>query len=141
MNESHSADRPWLSLALAASLSLAVGCGGRDRVAGKVTLNGAPVKGGVVTFLVGQEQKAGSINAEGEYVVERPPRGAARVTVQGAATELRMPVPRRAAGKDARQLPAPAASDALPGKYAKPDNGLTFEVTGGRQTFDIALTP
>jgi hypothetical protein len=42
----------------------------------------------------------------------------------------------------APSLPQPqAAAQALPRKYANPDNGLTFTVTKGRQKFDIELTP
>ena len=53
---------------LAVVLLFAAGCGGKSRVAGTVTLNGSPVKGGVVTFIGADNQrKAANINADGEY--------------------------------------------------------------------------
>ena len=128
------------ALTLTATLLVVAGCGG-NRVAGKVTLNGKPVKGGLVAFHgEGQQPKVANINADGEYVLEDPPVGTVAVTVRSLSTSLpmdAMPMPRG----NAKLLPTPTAVEALPRKYELPNNGLTFTNTGGGQTFDIDLTP
>jgi hypothetical protein len=150
MNEVHSTDRydrsaaarPAVAVALAAALALAAGCGsGKNSVAGKVTLNGTPVKGGVVTFIAGNTVKVANINDDGEYLLDDPPEGSARVTVQSLSTQVPMPMGVPRGVRDSRLPPPAAASQPLPRKYASPDNGLAVEVTRGRQKFDIALTP
>jgi hypothetical protein len=130
------------ALMLTATLLLAAGCGNRgNRVAGKVTLNGTPVKGGLVAFHgEGQKQKVANINADGEYAIDDPPAGTVAVTVRSLPTNLpmgSMPPPQG----NAKLLPTPTAVEALPRKYELPNNGLTFTNTGGTQKFDIELTP
>ena len=128
---------------LAVVLLFAAGCGGKSRVAGTVTLNGSPVKGGVVTFIGADNQrKAANINADGEYQLDEPPAGAVKVTVTGLPAKLPTQLTPMPGVHGAPSLPQPqAAAQALPRKYANPDNGLTFTVTKGRQKFDIELTP
>jgi hypothetical protein len=130
------------SVSLAALLLAAAGCGG-NRVVGKVTLNGVPVKSGLVTFYgEGQLQKVANINVDGEFQLDEPPPGISRVTVQNLSTyvpmDRRVMLPRQSKVS----LPMPAApTEALPRKYADPYNGLQFTATGGKQRFDIELTP
>jgi hypothetical protein len=143
MNPSTPAVRPRAALALAAAVLFAAGCSGTGTVAGKVTLNGAPVTDGVVTFIgADNRQKAAPIDADGGYRIDNPPAGTVQVTVRSLAPPIRTPPGGPPATKGAHLLPPlPPPPQPLPRKYATPNNGLTFVVTRGRQTFDIDLKP
>jgi hypothetical protein len=143
MNTSLTTARSCGALALAAALLLVAGCSDKSVVAGKVTFNGAPIKGGIVTFIgAHNERQVANINGDGVYVMEDPPGGAVKVTVTGPRVNIRMPATAPPVVKNPHLLPPlPAASQPLPWRYARPDNGLTFVVTKGRQTYNIDLTP
>jgi hypothetical protein len=129
------------ALAVVAGLFLIAGCGG-NRVAGKVTLNGTPVKGGIITFHgEGQNKKLANINSEGEYSLEDPPEGTVKVSVHSLQMNIRMPRARIPAQASLTLPPAPAAGATIPWRYADPNNGLTLMVTGGAQRFDVDLMP
>jgi hypothetical protein len=129
-------------LLMSAAVFLAAGCSQKGTVSGQVTLNGAPVRGGVVTFLGEDNQpRIANINSEGEYSVTGVPLGTARITVTSLGTSVAMPRTMYAL-RDLHGLPQPpAAAPQLPRKYANPENGLTWVVEKGDQKFDIALTP
>ena len=74
-------------LALAAALLLAAGCDSKGGVSGRVTLNGAPVKGGLVTFIgADKEQKVANISGDGEYRIDGVLPGTVKVTVTNLST-------------------------------------------------------
>jgi hypothetical protein len=129
-----------LMIATAAILFSTSGCG-KNRVTGKVTLNGSPVKSGVVTFHgEGQRQNVANINADGEYMADNLPPGTYAVSVRSLPTNVMMGPMRLPHGVQP-PLPTPAASEYIPRKYESSNSGLTFTVSSGAQQFDIALTP
>jgi hypothetical protein len=130
-------------LGLAAALLLVGGCSQQDRVAGRVTFGGAPVKGGFVTFIgPDNRRRTADINGDGEYQFLDHPSGTVKVGVAGVVADPSKSTAARPVPKDVHGAPrAPATTTPLPRKYADPDNGLTFDVTGGSQKFDIELTP
>lgn len=120
-----------------------IGCGtaSPDAVSGKVTLNGQPVAGEVVFLVGGAEKAASPIKLDGTYQVSNPPRGEVEVLVKGPPA-LPSPPP----GGKKVDIPPPTGSSpsgvSPPAKYARPNNGLAkLNVTGGRQTHNIELTP
>jgi len=127
---------------IVASLVAVVGCGGgssgpgKDSVSGKVTLNGAAVSG-TVTFIGPDNRPVESpIRPDGGYTIEKPSVGANRITVRGM---LQPKLP-----KDAPPTGTTAGGSGAspPEKYANPNtSNLSFEVKGGKQTYDIPLTP
>jgi hypothetical protein len=129
--------------ALVAILFMIAGCGSQERVTGKVTLDGSPVTGGMVTF-IGEDkrEKSATISSDGEYCIDDLEQGNFKVTVCNFSTALPMMRVGAPAGADLHGLPAPPPpQQSLPRRYARRDNGLTFIATGGRQRFDINLTP
>jgi hypothetical protein len=121
------------------ALALA-GCGGgpdgKNSVSGKVTHGGQPVAG-TVTFIDGSNKEyASPISPEGKYLIPNLPTGPMKITVKGVPA-----VPPGPGTKEA--MPGvPTASGVAPSpKYAKPDNGLTYDVRAGEQTKDIDLKP
>jgi hypothetical protein len=118
--------------------------GPKNSVSGKVTLGGRPVSG-TVTFLGADNQQANSpIQPDGKYMIVDPPVGKVRVAVKAAAGMRggAAPLP----GGRLPEMPGmPGGGGQVgvppPRKYANPENGLTFEVTGEEQTFDIELRP
>jgi hypothetical protein len=116
--------RPTAALLAVAALALAAGCeSGReahpDSLSGKVTFKSQPVPYATI-IVTGPDGRTagGTTNEAGEYTIPSPPEG-----------ELKFHFP--PAGK---KSPVPA-------KYAKANNGLSFTYTGGKQTYDIDLTP
>lgn len=110
---------------LFALLAAITGCGAGARDAnpealtGKVTFNGQPVKAVTITVLGSGAPTGGTTNEEGVYTIPNPPKG-----------QLQF------------QLVAPGSGKApFPVKYTKPNNGLSFEYTGGKQTYDMELKP
>lgn len=88
-----------------------------DSLSGKITLQGQPVAEATMV-VTGPDGKTagGSANSAGEYVIPEPPKGVLKF-----------------------QFFPGAKKDSIPQKYLKPDNGLSFEYTGGKQTYDIEL--
>lgn len=143
----------YASLALAFSVLLwSVGCsskGSKDSVSGKVTLNGQKVAGTV--YFTGPDKKTVNtpIGPDGSYVIENPSKGENVITVKGMGA---------ATGSAPASSFAPVNPDkdgALmkdksgkmdmgappPGKYATDAGGLKYTVKGGRETYNIELTP
>ncbi len=80
---------------------------------------------------------------DGSYLVENPSLGLTKIAVRripGAAIAPTTPVP---VIKDQPAMPASTLTPSVnpPAKYASPENGLKYEVKGGKETFDIQLTP
>ena len=86
--------------------------------------------GGTVKFYPNKGKAiTGKLDATGTYAVKDVPLGPARVAVE---TESVKPKP-GAAPKGAKYV-------AIPVRYASPEtSGLTYEVSAGKQTFDIDL--
>jgi hypothetical protein len=156
------ANRPgrWLLLLALAALLPAAGCGkGTGTVTGKVTINDTPLKGGLVVFTpadgVGPPGNS-PIAEDGTYTIEKCPKGHMKVSVQTAFLKTQAP---SRGGARAYERPKDAPADdggrgykppdpsenakkyvAIPPKYEDPDTSdLTFDVTGGNQTYDITL--
>lgn len=141
---------------------LAAGCGSEGTVSGKVYYKGQPVTGGIVHFV--PERKGGNfssvIGTDGSYSVSKLPRGQAKISVSGVTGGTKG-VPAavfnkrggariktafdKMGGKTGKSESgggggAGKTAPAVPEKYADPDeSGLTINVTGSSQPFDINL--
>jgi hypothetical protein len=122
---------------------LAAGCGPSvGEVTGKVTYKGETLGSGVVLFQGDKETKNASIEPDGTYRITKVPAGKYLVTVETT------PPPGGGASKGAREqqtmgvegAPTPGKYVAIPDKYKdKTTSGLSCDVTGGKQNFDIPL--
>jgi hypothetical protein len=121
----------WLTL-----VWLACGCGPRfANMSGTVTYQGKPVAGGTITFFdAGNRAASGAILPDGSYAVAKVTVGRARIAVVAP-----MDIPFQ--GLDERGgKGAPTATAPLPAKYNDPEqSGLTCDVLGGDQKYDISL--
>ncbi len=106
-----------------------------DSVSGKVTLGGQPVAGTVVFVWPDRKEMSAPLTVEGKYQILNPAKGEVQILVKAPAT---MVVPK---GAKALEMPGavPTVGTLPPEKYAKPKNGLAFNITGGQQTYDIVL--
>jgi hypothetical protein len=156
-----------LALSVGLALFAAVGCGGSEgTLSGKVTYNGANLKGGTVLLVAeqGNDTFTGSIQEDGTYIIPHVRSGKYKVCVETAS--LKGPSgpaggynmgPKGPAGKPKNEAPKganvpegyrmsdPAANKArfveIPGTYGDPaQTSLRVEVKGGQQTHDIPLT-
>jgi hypothetical protein len=130
-----------LSCCLILTPALLTGCNSAKdgTVQGKVTVDGTPANGGFVVFTPsgGGQGISGIIQADGTYRAVEVPLGQVKVSVTpppkatGTAPPIAgMEPPGGAAGK-----PVP-----IPPKYAAPNtSGLSTTVTGGTNTYDVAL--
>jgi hypothetical protein len=110
------------------------GCdAGRGDVSGIVTLNGAPLPGGMVTFVAANGQaETGRISADGTYSVPNFPAGPARITVI-----TQPPVRLNENGPAIETL---GKYVAIPQRYRDPEqSGLTCDVKRGPQQCDLPL--
>jgi hypothetical protein len=127
--------RPAVAALAALALALASGCGAgpENVVSGKVTLGGGkPIRDGFVTFYGADNKRVTAhITADGRYQLADPPKGPMRVAVSGPLAV--------AAPKGAPPLVGVPTPEPLPKKYEDPNNGLTANLTGGRQTVDLEL--
>jgi hypothetical protein len=111
------------------------GCGTQGTVAGKVSLDGKPLPGGVVNICdsEGQTRTAG-ISKEGTYSVSNLAPGKAQISVLtlGERPSLREP--------EGRTKDSLGTYVAIPAKYMDKDqSGLGLDVKTGKQEFDIQL--
>jgi hypothetical protein len=67
---------------LALSVPLAVGCGGKGKVSGTVTLDGQPLPAGTITFVPSKGPGAAGKIEDGKYSVTGVPVGKMTVTVE-----------------------------------------------------------
>jgi hypothetical protein len=138
-------------LLLSCGLVLA-GCGGgQGTIAGKVTYQGKPLKGGNVAIISksGGGAHNSAIEEDGSYSVSKVPPGPAMITVETASLR---PAPKGNAPGPYAKMPkdmAPPGPNSqadpkryvpIPDQYANPDSsGLTLDVKGGSQTHNIDL--
>jgi hypothetical protein len=138
-------------LALALPLSLA-GCGGSAlaTVSGKVTYQGAALKGGKVIF-VRSDGKPGAtayIGEDGVYTIDKVPAGKVTVCVETASLNparfsripKNMNLPANAPNRPPDTEKMAKRFVPIPAKYADPKtSNLTYNVESGQQKNDIDL--
>jgi hypothetical protein len=122
------------SFAAAALLFLA-GCGGPGTVTGKVTFNGQPLPGGLVTVHDSEGQpRNGPISKDGTYSVSNITPGPAQVTVL-TVPDLKSIRDPEGKGKD----PLGKFVE-IPQKFSdKTKSGFSLEVKSGKQEFNLDL--
>ncbi len=137
-------------LALALAVQALAGCSRpTGSVSGKVTYQGKPVAGGIVTFLGADNKVASSpIGPDGSYTIDRVGVGEAKVSVtpatSGSAIPKGMKMDPGKMGAPAGAAP-PAGSDpgkplVIPEKYRDAaKSGITYTVTAGAQQHDFDL--
>jgi hypothetical protein len=125
---------------IAGLLLLPLGCApATSTVTGIVTLDGAPVPEGTVSFLM----EDGTVHSaiilpNGAYQAELVPVGRAKVTIIPKTAEA-------LSEEDIKNHKAPPKVEppkfAIPSRYTSPDSsGLTCEVKGKETKYDIPLT-
>jgi hypothetical protein len=127
-----------LGLTTLFALALCVaGCGdstkgGNDTISGKVTLKGQAVSGQVVFITPDGKEHMAPIGEGGSYSVPGIPKGQVKITVRALPGATTTP-------KGSGDLPGMARGVAPPARYAKANNGLSFDSTGGNQAHNIEL--
>ncbi|MSR32865.1 MAG: carboxypeptidase regulatory-like domain-containing protein [Gemmataceae bacterium] len=122
-----------------ALVGLVAGCGQRTgSVAGKVTFKGMPLASATVTFFDSAGNVRYGVTGEsGEYSIAEVVTGKAKIIV-GMPVEISMITPAERAGKE--KPPTKSKYPALPERYLDQEkSGLSLEVQGGSQTFDLKL--
>lgn len=144
---------------------LAAGCGSKGNITGKVTYNGKPLTGGMVTFLP-EEGKAAfnaKIDKEGNYHLAKVSIGKMRIGVVSLSSRLppspmmaKMMKEMKAKKKEFtkeeldkmpaeyRETLSPSSELAnevpIPKQYNDPEkSGLEYTVIGGEQEYNIEL--
>jgi hypothetical protein len=132
---------------LLAALLFVPGCGSKgpkNYVVGKVTVKGQPATGTIAFIGSDGKEVVSPIGPDGSYMIPDPPLGDAKIAVRGMPGMISGPPP-NTPKELTKDMPgntsAPTMGVPPPAKYANPTNGLTFKVTGGKQTHDIDLTP
>ena len=157
-----------LTLSVGLALIAAVGCGGSEgTLTGKVTYNGANLKGGTVLLVAeqGEGTFASSIQEDGTYLIHGIRSGKYKVCVEtaslnrggassgggynvgpkGPAGKAKNEAPKGANMPEGYQMSDPGGAKAryvkIPDTYGDPaSTTLRVEVKGGKQTHDIPLT-
>jgi len=119
-------------------LTALAGCGGKPAtVSGVVTLDGKPLERGSVGFtpVAGGMRAAGVIDGDGSYTLSTNRDAGLEIGEYAVTVVSREPGPENAQGPP------------MPGPYITPQHysvestsGLKFNVAGGSNTIDIALT-
>jgi hypothetical protein len=119
----------------AAALLAVTGCGGTGDVTGKVTLDGAPLRGGIVTVYDSQQlNHSGLITSDGTYTVAGVPLGKADIAVETSPPAHFGANPRN----PPRELWGPYTK--IPLRYKDPTkSGFTLEIKRGKQEKDLPL--
>jgi hypothetical protein len=120
----------------AGTLLFLAGCGGTGTVAGKVTLDGQPLPGGLVTVNDSEGQsRSGGIHRDGAFSISNIAPGPAQVTVLTTPDLRSIRDPDGARGKEPF---GPYVK--IPEKYKFTDkSGFYLDVKSGRQEFDLPL--
>jgi hypothetical protein len=129
---------------------LPLGCGSSGTISGKVFYNGRAVPGGAIVFFAEGNRAIVStpIENDGSYRADKVPPGSAKIAIQ-----LLKPLPMgkmmdktaflpNVQGKttEQRETSKPREYLWIPEKYGDPEkSGLTLQVRGGPQEFDIKL--
>ena len=126
-----------LALLLLAPLA---GCGSQPAVSGTVTYKKELLTTGEVSFIAADgKSRSGLIGSDGRYEVIDPPMGDVTIVVVAKKAEGKAGKNNPLAGNPASGGSATLRS-LIPARYGDPrTSGLTFRVTGGRQTKDIDL--
>ena len=119
-----------------AAIALAVaGCGAAevdpvaDVLTGAVSLDGKPANFTMIIAAgTGGKEVSGPRRPDGTFRIENPPKGPLAFRFADGPPP---PGPRGV---------APSATGNIPPKYLAAGNGLTFDYTGGKKTFDIELS-
>ena len=125
--------RPKLMIAVSILVGILAGCSTGvivPEVTGRVTMNGAPLPGGKVTFVYqnGKTPPATTlIQGDGRYTLLNLAEGEVKIAVEGQG---RPSVARK-------EDPPPVK---VPAKYSQaPASGLTYTIVKGKQTKDLEL--
>jgi hypothetical protein len=146
MHGSIEKSRCWLLLV--AALLATAGCSSSTgTVRGKVSCNGTMLKGGKVTFFYPDGRGIPSgIQEDGSDLLEKLPLGPVKICVDTSSLDPRQRRVYAYAPPPGMKPPpdkAPSAGDLyvpIPWKYIdRETTDLTWEVKGGRQTYDIEL--
>jgi hypothetical protein len=126
------------SVGLVLLLTALGGCS-RPVVSGTVTYKQNPLTRGEVSFIADDgKSRSGLIGADGNYEIVDPPLGDVKIVVVATTVE----------GKAGKASPIlgnqggapPVVKSLIPVKYNSPQtSGLTYQVTGGKQTRNIDL--
>jgi hypothetical protein len=124
-------------------VAAATGCGAPTAtVTGKVTVNGATVTAGAVTFHGEKDYvQSATIDANGNYTLGNVPVGPVKVAVVSAKPRA-MPGGKAATAKHPGDKGGAGVVSAVPvpDKYKDPNqSGLAFEIKAGEQTIDLPL--
>jgi hypothetical protein len=127
----------WGLMCTAGVVLFCTGCGGPGTVSGKVSLDGTPLPGGLVSFHDSEGQtRSGGISREGTYTVSNIAPGKTQVSVLTLSERRGIREPE--GGKRAMNSLGPYVP--IPAKYMDKDrSGLALEVKTGRQDFDIQM--
>lgn len=137
-------NRPLLAtLAGCLLLALPAGCSRSPYdadVSGVVTLDGAPIGPGVITFAPSgamANPAVGAIAADGAYFLKTKHERGVDSGKYDVSVQVFEPEEKVAPGERSMQEPVPL----VPEPYLRTDtSGLSFDVTPGRQTIDVALS-
>ena len=127
-----------LALVLALALAGLAGCSGQQTVTGAVTLDGAPVDGGIISFTPKDKEegsapapKSGPITG-GKYKVSLPP-GSYRVDINWAKK-----TGRQVGTPGDPEVPMDETVEVIPAIYNNPST-LAADVKSGATTFNFDL--
>jgi hypothetical protein len=144
------------AILLIGSFLIVSGCqskGPKNIVEGKVSLKGGSVEG-MVTFIGPDNKKASSpIGPDGKYQIAEPSLGENKITVESMGGALaaggtkadmnpNLKGNKQVAGGGTGPKGGATMGNPPPPKYKDPDkSGLKFTVKGGKEKYDIDLTP
>jgi hypothetical protein len=127
-----------------AAAAVFAGCGdtsNKSSISGKVTYQGAPVTGGMITATGGKDLSMTIvINPDGTFMSQDVPPGSYKIAVSTDSVAPASAMP--GGGKD---YPAPGGASAakkvmIPDKFKNPEtSGITWTVKSGSQTLPIDL--
>jgi hypothetical protein len=139
--------RGWLGAFSCAAILVFAGCSGKeggspsanDVITGKVTMNGQIVAGQLVFIGSDKKEIMSMIGPmDGSYQINNPPKGEGVFIIKGSTGPSLAPPP---GGAKMPEMPS-TGGVAPPAKYEKAaTSDLKFNVTGGKQTYDINLNP